>query len=134
MLTLDGIETDPITPTVIKLLSTTTVALNANGTTTLYTVPAGYRCVLTSAILVLAADAGTTDVQIGQNGATTDFIPATDLGLLNAQYDCCILQPIPAANVLLGKSYAATTVIEIEVTNQAGAAGNTLYLFGFLYQ
>ena len=71
--------------------------------------------------------------KIGQNGATDDFIPATDLGLINAQYDCCILQPIPAANVLLGKSYAAGTSIEIEVTNQAGAAGNTLYLFGFLY-
>lgn len=116
-----------------SLLSTTTVALNADATTVLYTVPTGKRCVLTKAVLVLGADASTTDVQIGQNGATTDWLAATDLGLINAQYDCCILQPIPAANVLLGKSYAAGTAIELEVTNQAGGATNTLYLFGFLY-
>ena len=117
----------------IALLSTTTIALNADAATEIYVVPEGKRCVLAMAILVLAADASTTDVQIGQNGATDDFVAVTDLGLIDAQYDCCILQPIPAANVLLGKSYAAGTSLEIEVTNQAGAAGNTLYLFGFLY-
>ena len=117
----------------IALLSTTTVALNADAASEIFVVPEGKRCVLIKAILVLGADAATTDVQIGQNGATTDFLAATDLGLINAQYDCCILQPIPAANVLLGKSYAAGTSIEIEVTNQAGGATNTLYLFGFLY-
>jgi hypothetical protein len=115
------------------LLSTTTVALNADADTTLYTVPVGKRCVLTKAILVLGADASTTDISIGQNGAETDFLAVTDLGLINAQYDACILQPIPAANVLLGKSYAAGTVIELQVTNQAGGATNTLYLFGVLY-
>ncbi len=117
----------------IALLSTTTVALNANAATEIYVVPEGKRCVLAMAILVLGADAVTTDVQIGQNGATQDFLAVTDLGLINAQYDCCILQPIPVANVLLGKSYAAGTSLEIEVTNQAGGVTNTLYLFGFLY-
>lgn len=117
----------------VALLSTTTVALNADATTVIYTVPVGKRCILSHAILVLGADASTTDVQIGQNGATQDFLAVTDLGLINAQYDACILQPIPAANVLLSKSYAAATAIEIEVTNQAGGATNTLYLFGTLY-
>jgi len=117
----------------IALLSTTTVSLAANAATELYVVPEGKRCVLAMAILVLGADAVTTDVQIGQNGATQDFVAVTDLGLIDAQYDACILQPIPAANVLLGKSYAAGTAIEIEVTNFAGGATNTLYLFGFLY-
>jgi len=117
----------------ISLLSTTTVSLAANAATEIYVVPEGKRCVLFAAVLVLADDASTTDVQIGQNGATSDFLAVTDLGLIDAQYDACVLQPIPAANVLLGKSYAAGTSIEIEVTNQAGAAGNTLYLFGFLY-
>ncbi len=116
-----------------SLLSETTVALDANGTTVLYTVPVGKRCILAFAILVLGADAVTTDIQIGQNAATDDFVAVTDLGLINAQYDCCILQPIPAANVLLGKSYAAGTDIEAEVTNQAGGATNTLYLYGMLY-
>jgi len=117
----------------IALLSKTTVSLGANAATELYVVPENKRCVLAMAILVLGADAVTTDVQIGQNGATQDFVAVTDLGLIDAQYDACILQPIPAANVLLGKSYAAGTAIEIEVTNFAGGATNTLYLFGFLY-
>lgn len=115
------------------LLSTTTVALNSNGQTTIYIVPSGVRCILSHGILVLGADAVTTDVSIGQNGATTDFLAVTDLGLIDAQYDACILQPIPAANVLLLKSYAAGTIIEFDVTNQAGGATNTLFLFGLLY-
>lgn len=120
----------------ITLLSKATVPLDANGTTTLYTVPTGKRCVLAFAVLVVGADAGTTDIQIGQNGATSDFCGPSDLGNLDAQYDACILQPMPVASpgsVNLIKSYAAGTVIEAEVTNQAGSATNTLYLFGFLY-
>lgn len=115
------------------LLSTTTVSLAANAQTTLYTVPTGKRCILSHAILVAGADCATTDIAIGQNGATTDFLTTTDLGLIDAAYDCAILQPIPAANVLKSKSYAAATVIEINVTNQAGGATNTIYLYGTLY-
>ncbi len=116
-----------------SLLSTTTVALNANGDTTLYTVPVGKRCVLSHAVLVIGANANTTDISIGQNTAETDFVPATDLGNLNAQYDACIITPIPSVNVLKIESYAAGVVIEAQVTNQTGGATNTLYLFGFLY-
>lgn len=115
------------------LLSTTTVSLATDTQTTLYTVPVGKRCILSHAILVAGADAATTDIAIGQNGATTDFLTTTNLGLINAAYDAAILQPIPAANVLLSKSYAAATVIEINVTNQAGGATNTVYLYGTLY-
>ena len=115
------------------LLSSTTVALNADADTVLYTVPAGKRCVLTHAILVAGADAVGSDISIGAAGAETDFVPATDLQHLDAQYDAVILQPIPAIEALQLKSYAATTVIEAKVTNQAGGATNTLYLFGFLY-
>ena len=120
----------------LALLSTTTVSLAVDATTTLYTVPQGKRCILAFAILVLGADAVTTDIQIGQNGATSDFCGPSDLGLINAQYDACILQPMPVAtpgSVALTKSYAAATVIEAEVTNQAGGATNTLYLYGTLY-
>ncbi len=119
-----------------SLLSATTVALNANGTTTLYTVPVGKRCILAFAILVLGADAVTTDIQIGQNAATSDFCGPSDLGDIDAQYDACILQPMPVdtpGTVTLLKSYAAETEIEAEVTNQAGGATNTLYLYGMLY-
>lgn len=116
------------------LLSTTTVALNANADTTLYTVPAGYRCVLAFAILVAGADAGaTTQLSIGQDTAETDFIPANTLSNLNAQYDAVILMPVPNTTPATIKSYAAETVIQAQVTNQSGGATNTLYLFGFLY-
>ena len=115
------------------LLSTTTIALNANGDTTLYTVPTGKRCILLYATLVAGADAGTSDISIGQNGAETDFVGVTNLDNLNAQYDAMLLMPVPSATPATLKSYAAGTVIEAQVANQAGGATNTLYLFGLLY-
>lgn len=120
----------------VTLLSTTTVSLGADGTTALYTVPPGKRCIPSHAILVAGADAGTSDIQIGQNAATTDFCGPQDLANVDAQYDACILGPMPVAtpgSVVLIKSYAAGTVIEAEVTNFNGGATNTLYLFGMLY-
>jgi len=117
----------------LALLSTTTVSFAANAATELYVVPEGKRCVLFAVNIVLGADAVTTDVQVGASTATSDFIAITDLGLIDAQYDSAWLIPIPAANVLLGKSYAAGTSIVMEVTNFAGGATNTVNLFGFLY-
>jgi len=116
------------------LLSTTTVAFNADADTTLYTVPTGKRCVLSHAIVVAAGDAGaTTTLSIGQDTAETDFIPANTLSNLDAQYDAVILQPIPNTTPLKIKSYAAATVIQAQVATQSGVAGNTIYLFGILY-
>lgn len=116
------------------LLSTTTVAFNADADTTLYTVPTGKRCVLFHAVVVAAGDAGaTTTVSIGANGAETDFVPANTLSNLDAQYDSVILTPIPNTTPLKIKSYAADTVIEAQVASQSGVAGNTIYLFGILY-
>lgn len=120
----------------VSLLSVTTVALNADADTTLYTVPVGKRCILSHAILVVGADASTTDISIGQNGTETDFVGAIDLANLDNQYDACRLAPVPAATAASAakeESYAAGTVIEAQVTNQAGGATNTLYLFGTLY-
>jgi hypothetical protein len=116
------------------LLSVTTVALNANADTTIYTVPASKRCVLSHAVLVVGADASTSEISIGQDTAETDFVGVTHLDDLDAQYDACILQPLPVLDhVNCIKSYAAATVIQAKVTNQAGGATNSLYLFGFLY-
>lgn len=117
----------------VTLLSTTTVAFNANADTTLYTVPAGHRCVLSHAIVVAGADAGSTDLSIGADGAETDFINAWDTDNLDAAYDAIRLQPIPADPPPKMKSYAAGTVIQMNVANQAGGATNTVYLFGHLY-
>jgi len=117
----------------ISLLSTTTVSLAADTQTTLFTVPAGKRCVLDSALLVAGADAGTTTVTIGQVGALTDFVGTQTLSAIDAQYDAGWIQPIPHATTPLRKSYAAGTVIQIDVGAHAGGATNTVYLFGVLY-
>lgn len=116
------------------LLSTTTISFAADADTTLYTVPAGKRCVLSHAVIVAADDAGaTTTITIGQSGATTDFLASNILSNLDAQYDAVIVKPIPNTTPLKSKSYAAATVIKATIGSQSGAAGNTLYLFGFLY-
>ena len=117
-----------------SLLSVTTVALNANADTTIYTVPTGKRCILHYAILVAGADAGATStISIGANGTETDFIPANTLSNLDAANDAVILMPVPNTTPAKTKSYAATNVIQAQVANQSGGATNTLYLFGTLY-
>jgi len=117
----------------IALLSTTTVALNADADTTLYTVPPGKRCILECAILVAGADAGTTVISIGADGAETNWLANNTLSNVDAQYDVAIMRPIPNTTPLLSKSYAAGTVIQAKVSSQAGGATNSLYLYGFLY-
>lgn len=118
----------------ITLLSATPIALNANGDTTIYTVPTGKRCILSQAIIVVGADAGaTTTLSIGADGTETDFIPANTLSNLDAQYDAVILMPVPNTTPIKTKSYAAGTVIQAQVANQSGGATNTIYLFGLLY-
>ena len=118
----------------IGLLSSTTVAFNANADTTLYTVPTGKRCVLSHAIVIAGADAGaTTTLSIGQNTAETDFVGACTLSNLDAQYDAVILQPIMNSTPVKNKSYAAGTVIEAKVANQSGGATNTVKLYGTIY-
>lgn len=115
------------------ILSITNVNLAANANTILYTVPTGKRCVLTKAILVVGADAGTTTISIGQSSALTDFVGTSTLSNINAQYDVAILTPVPNATPVLSKSYAAATVIKANVGSHAGGGTNTLYLFGILY-
>lgn len=117
-----------------SLLSVTTVSFAANADTTLYTVPAGVRCVLHYAVVVANADAGgTTQLSIGADSSETDFINAYTLSNLDAQYDAVILMPVPNTTPVKIKSYAATTVIQAQVTNQSGGTGNTIYLYGHLY-
>jgi hypothetical protein len=115
------------------LLSTTTVAFNANADTDLYTVPVGKTCILLFAVVKAGADAGaTTTLSIGANGTETDFIPANTLSNLDAAGDVVILMPVPNTTPTKTKSYAAGTVIQAQVANQSGGATNTVYLFGFL--
>jgi len=116
------------------LLSTTNVALNATGQTTLYTVPAGKRLVITKALLVAGASAGDGVLTIGEQGTATDFLGAQTLSNLAAQYDVAILQPIPNATPVKNKSYDAGSIIEADVTTgSTGGATNSMMLFGILY-
>lgn len=118
----------------VSLLSTTTVAFNANADTTLFTVPTGKRCVLSHAVIVAGADAGaTTTIAIGADGTETDFLAAHTLSNLDAANDAVIVRPVPNTTPLKSKSYAAGTVIQAQVGTQSGGATNTVYLFGFLY-
>ena len=115
------------------MLSSTTVSFGADGQTTLYTVPVGKRCVLSHARVIAAADVGATTCTIGQVGALTDFVPTNTLSNLDAQYDTVEVRPVPNTTPTKQKSYAAGTVIQIDVGAHAGAAGNTVMLFGTLY-
>lgn len=118
----------------VKMLSKTNVAFNANGDTTLYTVPSNKRCVLSHAIVVAGSDAGaTTTVAIGQDTAETNFVPANTLSNLDTANDAVIIKPIPNTTPLKSKSYGPNTVIQAQVGAQSGGATNTIYLFGFLY-
>jgi len=117
----------------ITLLSSTTVSLAADADTTLYRVPDGKRCILSHAILVAGADAGTSDISIGANGAETDFVGVTNLDNLDAEFDAVLLAPVPSATPATLKTYAANVDIQAQVANHAGGAANVLYLFGILY-
>ena len=117
----------------VTMLASVNVPLNANGNTTLFTVPAGKRCVLSHAVVIAGSDAGTTTLSIGASGTSTDFVPNNTLSNLDAQYDAVIIRPVPNTTPLKSKSYAAATVIVATVGSQAGGATNTLKLFGILY-
>ena len=125
-----------------SLLSATTVSLESDATTTLYTVPAGKTCILSHAIVVLgltdAADAGaTTTMSIGTSASpSVDFCATNTLTNLDAVGDCVILKPIPNTTPLKSKIYAAGAVIAATVASQSGTGTSELskvYLYGTLY-
>ncbi|KKM55106.1 hypothetical protein LCGC14_1552930 [marine sediment metagenome] len=99
------------------LLSSTTVAFNANGDTTLYTVPVGNTCVLSYAVVVAGDDAGaTTDLSIGQAAAGTDFVTGIVLSNLDVADDSVKIEPIPVSPVAInatGKKKPAITLTPV---------------------
>jgi len=117
----------------IAHLSETNVSLAGTGQTTIYTVPTGKNLIIDSIQPVVGSDAGASVITAGQVGALTDFLPATTLTNLDAQYATARLRPIPNTTPLKQISYAAGTVIQVDVTTAAGGATNAFHLFGFLY-
>lgn len=111
----------------------TNVALNANATTTLYTVPTGYKMMPFAIGVKAEANANSTDICAGGNSTSfNDFIPTTQLDNLDADEDMVILQPVPSTTPLKCKVYAAGTVFSVVVSNQAGGATNRFFLLGWL--
>ena len=116
----------------ICLLAIVTVDHSAAAQTTLHTVPSGFRTILDHVKIEAAGDEAETDITIGQEGALTDFIGTTQLNNLDAQYDTVKVQPIQADPPVKQKSYAAGTIIQVDVTAANGNAGNTYLVFGTL--
>lgn len=118
---------------IAKLSTTAITSLASEVETTIYTVPPGYKCVLTEAWLEVAGDVGAAlVVTIGQNGAETDFVGSTNGDNLDADEDIIILKPIPSATPSTNKIYAAGTVIRFDVATAGNAVAGVVYLFGFL--
>jgi hypothetical protein len=119
-----------------RLLTSKTLALNADGNTTLYTVPAGKTAILTHAILIGGGNCTSTTLTIGRAGALTDFLGAQTLSNLDAAGDVLVLAPIQNATPVKMKTYAAGTIIKGVVASHAGlgeSASNTIVLYGRLY-
>jgi hypothetical protein len=125
----------------IALLSSTTVSLAADANTTLYTVPEGKICVL-DFLMVIAGTTGavagaspTAKFTVGRSTALTDFLAENTMTNLAATGDYVICRPIPNVIPLKGKTYAASVIIQLDVTtaDADGCTDNTVLLFGILY-
>lgn len=122
--------------TALALLSVTTLDVTSTGATTLYTVPTGKRCVLHAAVVVCGSAASTTAaISFGQSTALTDFLGNQTMTNLAAQYDAVTCMPIPNATPEQAKSYAASTILQVNVAtaDADGSEDATVYLYGFLY-
>lgn len=119
---------------VICLLSETTIAdFSAQVQTTLYTVPVNKVLKLFAAQVECDADVGAAlQFQIGQNGATTDFIGSAAGDNLDADNDFILAMPVPSATPAKLKKYAAGTVIEFDVTVGGNAVAGSVLLYGIL--
>jgi len=105
----------------VALLSTTTVAFNANADTVLYTVPTGKRCVLRHAVVVAGADAGITSAEwgIAETGTLVlacgpdqprlaSLLPPAHIAILRADR---ILPDLPAFFARCGALPSALTLV-----------------------
>lgn len=120
----------------VDVLSITTLDVQSAAQTTLFTVPAGKRCIIDHVKIVNGSVASTTAViSFGQNGAATDFLGNQTMTNLAAQFDTVICEPIPNATPVKTKSYAGTTVIEADVTTADvdGCTDCQVFLYGNLY-
>lgn len=113
-------------------VSTTTVAFNATGQTTLYTVPANKIFIPAIAFLRAGADAALTDVTFGRVGALTDWLNTIQLDNLDAAGDQVKVEQTNANPPTQAKTYSAGTLFQVDVTVAQGGVTNYIDLFGYL--
>jgi hypothetical protein len=113
-------------------VSTTTVAFNATGQTTLYTVPVNKIFIPAIAFIRAGADAALTDVTFGRVGALTDWLNTIQLDNLDAAGDQVKVEQTNANPPTQAKTYAAGTLFQVDVTVAQGGATNYIDLFGYL--
>jgi hypothetical protein len=108
--------------------STASVNVNSAAATTLYTVPVGRVCVVTSVIL-RGGVMGTASVSFGFNSATyNDVIADTTYASVSATTE--YQEVFPKAGASLG---AAADVFKIKVNTPKGSAGTvTVDVLGYL--
>lgn len=116
----------------LRKLSTTTVAFDATGQTTLYTVPTGKTFIPIMAVIRAGADAALTDVTFGRVGALTDWMGTTQLDNLDADGDQVKIEVANANPPAKSKTYVAGVVFQMDVTVAQGGATNYVDLFGYL--
>jgi hypothetical protein len=122
----------------IALLSSTTVASLAAGTTSLYTVPSGFTAVITN-ICVHSASAtlaSVTSVSFGNNSATfNNWDSGRTLAAVSATTLAINLYPtLPDDSVTQTTTVCAEkTVFSMVVTTSATTASAVIDVFGYLY-
>jgi len=116
----------------LQKMSTTTVAFNTTGQTTLYTVPTGKIFVPVAVFIRVDASANTSAVTFGRVGALTDWLDTITLSNLDAAGDVVKIEPVNNATPVKSKTYAAAVVFQIDVTTGNGGATNYVDLFGYL--
>ena len=116
----------------LKRVSSTTVAFNAVAKTTLYTVPTGKIFIPVFATIRITADASTTAVTFGRSTALTDWLGTQTLTSLDADGDYGLVMPAISATPGVLKTYVADVVFQISVTTGTGGATNYVDLFGYV--
>lgn len=112
-------------------ISTTTVAFDTTGQTTLYTVPTGKIFVPILVVIRAGADAAQTDVTFGRSTALTDWLSTIQLDNLDADGDQVKIELSNANPPTKSKTYAAGVLFQIDVTVAQGGATNYVDLFGY---
>lgn len=119
----------------VSLLSTTAIAdFSAVADTAIYTVPVAKLTIPVIAFVKVDGDIGAALVcSIGQAGAETDWIGATNGDNLDAANDVIPLMPVPSATPATMKAYTAGTVIEFRISVGGNAVAGKVFFLGFNY-